>query len=57
MKAFNINVKRCTGCYSCQIGCKDEHVGNDWTLMLNHSLILDIFGYILKNMREGRYHK
>jgi Fe-S-cluster-containing dehydrogenase component len=31
MKAFNINVKRCTGCYSCQIGCKDEHVGNDWT--------------------------
>ena len=19
------------GCYNCQLACKDEHVGNDWT--------------------------
>jgi tetrathionate reductase subunit B len=31
MKAFRINVDRCNGCYCCQIGCKDEHCGNDWT--------------------------
>lgn len=29
-KGFVIDVHKCTGCYSCQIACKDEHVGNDW---------------------------
>lgn len=31
MKVFVIDVAKCNGCYSCQIACKDEHVGNDWT--------------------------
>jgi tetrathionate reductase subunit B len=31
MKVFVIDVARCNGCYCCQIVCKDEHVGNDWT--------------------------
>jgi Fe-S-cluster-containing dehydrogenase component len=31
MKVFVIDVGTCNGCYSCQIACKDEHVGNDWT--------------------------
>lgn len=31
MKAFVIDVSICSGCYNCQIACKDEHVGNDWT--------------------------
>jgi tetrathionate reductase subunit B len=30
MKAFVVDASRCVGCYSCQIACKDEHVGNDW---------------------------
>ena len=30
MKVFVIDVTRCNGCYNCQIGCKDEHCGNDW---------------------------
>jgi tetrathionate reductase subunit B len=31
MKAFVIDVRKCSGCYSCQLVCKDEHCGNDWT--------------------------
>jgi tetrathionate reductase subunit B len=31
MKVFVIDISKCNGCYSCQIVCKDEHVGNDWT--------------------------
>lgn len=30
MKAFLIDLTKCTGCYSCQIGCKDEHVDQAW---------------------------
>lgn len=29
-KGFIIDVAKCTGCYACQIACKDEHVGNEW---------------------------
>ncbi len=31
MKSLVIDLNKCTGCYNCQITCKDEHVGNDWT--------------------------
>jgi tetrathionate reductase subunit B len=31
MKAFVIDIAKCTGCHCCQISCKDEHCGNDWT--------------------------
>lgn len=31
MKAFVVDISKCNGCYCCQIACKDEHVGNDWT--------------------------
>jgi Fe-S-cluster-containing dehydrogenase component len=30
-KVFLIDIDKCNGCYSCQVVCKDEHVGNDWT--------------------------
>jgi tetrathionate reductase subunit B len=30
-KALIINYDICNGCYNCQLACKDEHVGNDWT--------------------------
>jgi Fe-S-cluster-containing dehydrogenase component len=28
---FYVDVARCSGCYNCQLACKDEHVGNDWS--------------------------
>ncbi|MCK9525635.1 MAG: carboxypeptidase regulatory-like domain-containing protein [Limnochordia bacterium] len=31
MKSFVIDVAHCSGCYCCQLACKDEHCGNDWT--------------------------
>jgi tetrathionate reductase subunit B len=31
MEVFVIDVARCVGCRNCQIACKDEHCGNDWT--------------------------
>jgi len=30
-KALIIDLSLCNGCHNCQIACKDEHVGNDWT--------------------------
>jgi len=30
-KVMVIDINKCNGCYNCQIACKDEHVGNDWT--------------------------
>lgn len=31
MKVFINDVEKCLGCYCCQISCKDEYCGNDWT--------------------------
>lgn len=31
MKVFVVDTSVCNGCYSCQIACKDEHCGNDWS--------------------------
>ncbi len=30
-KILLIDITRCNGCYNCQLSCKDEHVGNDWS--------------------------
>ena len=31
MKAIIFDSAKCNGCYGCQLACKDEHVGNDWS--------------------------
>ncbi len=38
MKAFVIDLEKCVGCHDCQIGCKDEHCGNDWRPTPSRSL-------------------
>jgi Fe-S-cluster-containing dehydrogenase component len=30
-KVFTVDVAKCNGCFNCQIACKDEHAGNDWS--------------------------
>jgi Fe-S-cluster-containing dehydrogenase component len=29
-KVFVIDIALCSGCYGCQVACKDEHCDNDW---------------------------
>jgi len=29
-KKIVIDIAQCSGCYNCQLACKDEHAGNDW---------------------------
>jgi Fe-S-cluster-containing dehydrogenase component len=29
-KVFIHDSRKCVGCYSCQVACKDEHCGNNW---------------------------
>lgn len=31
MKVFVIDINKCSGCYNCQVACKDEHCDNDWS--------------------------
>lgn len=31
MKAILIDLAKCNGCRCCQLACKDEHCGNDWS--------------------------
>lgn len=31
MKTFIVDLDKCNGCYGCQLACKDETVGNDWS--------------------------
>jgi tetrathionate reductase subunit B len=30
-KVLIIDITKCNGCHNCQVACKDEHVGNDWS--------------------------
>ena len=30
-KAFVLDIAKCSGCYCCQLACKDEHCNNDFT--------------------------
>ena len=29
-KVFVVDVAKCSGCYNCQLACKDENCENDW---------------------------
>ena len=31
MKTILFDASLCNGCYGCQMACKDEHCGKDWS--------------------------
>ena len=53
-KVFVIDIARCNGCHNCQIVCKDEHVGNDWTPIAKPQP--EIGQFWLRAHREGARH-
>ena len=53
MKAFLIDVEKCVGCHACQIGCKDEHCGNDWSPYAKPQPIAGQFWMRVKQWERG----
>lgn len=52
-KAFLIDLDKCVGCYSCQVGCKDEHCGNDWSPIARPQPIAGQFWLKLNEIERG----
>lgn len=57
MKTFLIDIKRCNGCYNCQIACKDEHVDNDWSPIAKPQPDTGQFWMKVENVERGVYPK
>lgn len=54
MKAFVVDLAKCNGCYCCQIVCKDEHCGNDWSPIAAPQPETGHFWFKLKQQDRGR---
>ncbi|MEM2424740.1 MAG: 4Fe-4S dicluster domain-containing protein [Candidatus Bathyarchaeia archaeon] len=57
MKIFIIDLSICNGCYCCQIACKDEHVGNDWTPYAKPQPLTGHFWFKMVEKERGSYPK
>jgi Fe-S-cluster-containing dehydrogenase component len=53
MKAFLIDLTKCVGCHDCQIGCKDEHCGNDWSPYAKPQPLTGHFWLKVKQFERG----
>ena len=56
-KVFVIDLAMCNGCHSCHIGCKDEHVANDWSPIAKPMPEIDHFWFKLKEKVRGTVPK
>ncbi|MFP3308165.1 MAG: 4Fe-4S dicluster domain-containing protein [Nitrososphaeria archaeon] len=52
-KVMVIDVAECIGCYLCQLACKDEHVGNDWSPYAKPQPEVGHFWMKLNDMERG----
>ena len=57
MKALVIDISKCNGCHNCQIACKDEHVGNDWTPYAKPQPIIGQFWTKVTDITRGTVPK
>ena len=56
-KVFIIDLSMCNGCHSCHIGCKDEHVTNDWSPIAKPMPEIDHFWFKLQEKVRGTVPK
>ena len=56
-KVFTVDLTECNGCYSCHIGCKDEHVANDWSPIAKPMPEIDHFWFKLDEKIHGTVPK
>lgn len=57
MKVFIYDAAKCNGCHSCQVACKDEHVGNDWMPYAKPMQVTGQFWYKLDEVVHGSIPK
>ncbi len=57
MKIMLIDISKCNGCHNCQIACKDEHVGNDWTPYSKPQPITGQFWTKVMDVTRGTFPK
>jgi len=57
MKVLAIDVSKCNGCYNCQIACKDEHVGNDWSPYAKPQPLIGHFWIKVTDIVRGTFPK
>src|SRR4030065_1078324 len=55
MKIMIVDVTRCSGCFNCQIACKDEHVDNDWSPIARPQPDTGHFWMHLSEIERGAY--
>ena len=47
MKTILFDASLCNGCYGCQMACKDEHCGNDWSPIAAEQPLTGQFWYLI----------
>lgn len=56
-KVMIIDNTKCNGCYNCQLACKDEHVGNDWSPIAKPQPDTGHFWYKISEIVQGSVPK
>jgi len=57
VKVLVIDITKCNGCHNCQVACKDEHVGNDWTPYAKPQPLIGQFWTKTMDVERGTFPK
>jgi tetrathionate reductase subunit B len=56
-KVMVIDITKCNGCHNCQIACKDEHCGNDWSPIAKPQPLTGQFWHKINDKVRGQVPK
>jgi tetrathionate reductase subunit B len=56
-KVMVIDITKCNGCHNCQIACKDEHCGNDWSPIAKPQPLAGQFWHKVNDKVRGQVPK